>query len=67
MCNNGSPITWAKQQAYINLRECLSHLSMPVHLLIGNHDRRDRLLEMFPNLPIDGSGFIQTNVEIRNF
>jgi 3',5'-cyclic AMP phosphodiesterase CpdA len=52
----------ANHQAYLDLKECLSHLRMPIHLLIGNHDRRDRLLAVFPNIPVDGSGFLQTYV-----
>ena len=52
----------ANHQAYLDLKECLSHLRMPIHLLIGNHDHRDRLLEVFPNIPVDSSGFLQTYV-----
>jgi len=33
---------------------------MPCHLLVGNHDYRDRLLDVFPNLPVDDNSFLQT-------
>ena len=53
----------ANHQAYLDLKECLSHLRSPIHLLIGNHDQRDRLLAVFPNIPVDSSGFLQTYVD----
>ena len=34
---------------YAHLRELLAPLSMPVFLIPGNHDRRERLLEAFPD------------------
>ena len=53
----------AQPAAYADLRECLSQLRMPVHLLAGNHDRRDRLLAAFPETPVDADGFLQAAVE----
>ena len=53
----------AQPGAYADLRECLSRLRMPTHLVVGNHDRRDRLLEAFPETPADADGFVQAAVE----
>ena len=54
LANEGQP------QAYRDFKECLSRLKMPCHLLVGNHDHRDRLLDVFPNLPVDDNSFLQT-------
>ena len=48
--------------AYHDLRACLAPLCLPVHLLVGNHDRRDFLREVFPQLAVDGNGFLQSVV-----
>ena len=53
----------AQPEVYADLRRCLSELRMPTHLLVGNHDRRDRLLEAFPETPVDADGFLQAVVE----
>ena len=44
--------------AYEQLREHLSALSMPFHLMPGNHDDRDNLMKVFPEIPPDENGFI---------
>ena len=53
----------ANPDAYLNLRKCLSELSMPVHLLAGNHDRRGEMLAAFPDISIDPHGFIQFELD----
>lgn len=45
--------------AYRALRESLAQLHIPFHLLLGNHDHRDRFLEVFPESEQDSSGFVQ--------
>ena len=49
-----------KRAAYENLRDCLSHLVLPYHLLIGNHDTRETFAEVFPETPRDADGFVQS-------
>jgi Icc protein len=39
-----------RPQEYLRLRELLSPLPCPVHLLPGNHDQRDALRQAFPRL-----------------
>lgn len=50
----------AQPQAYRDLKGCLDRLRVPVHLLVGNHDDRTDLLAVFPDVPIDDNGFVQT-------
>lgn len=46
--------------AYEALRRSLGNLTVPVRLLMGNHDSRDRLRAAFPNLPLDRNGHAQS-------
>lgn len=50
-------------EAYRDLRNCLSELELPVHLMVGNHDRREQALEIFPDIPVDSDGFFQTSFD----
>lgn len=49
--------------AYRNLRDCLSALSMPYHLMLGNHDDRQAFKAIFPEVPCDENGFVQCVVD----
>lgn len=49
--------------AYRVLRECLSELRLPCHLLLGNHDDRANFQATFPEAPRDENGFVQFTVE----
>ncbi len=53
----------ANPDAYIDLRTCLSELPMPVYLLAGNHDRRDEMQAVFPEISVDPHGFIQFEID----
>ncbi len=48
--------------AYAALRDCLSALQVPYHLLIGNHDSRENFRSAFPETPCDAKGFVQSVV-----
>lgn len=50
---------WGEPAAYETLRDTLGALSMPVHLLIGNHDDRGAFCAAFPQVPVDGDGYVQ--------
>lgn len=50
-------------EAYRSLRECLSPLRVPYHLLMGNHDRRESFREVFPDGLCDADGFVQSAVD----
>ena len=45
--------------AYQALREVLGELAMPCYLGMGNHDAREHLQSVFPELPQDEHGFVQ--------
>jgi len=47
-------------EAYENLKESLSALCLPYHLLIGNHDNRQTFRDIFPDTLCDDNGFIQS-------
>ena len=48
------------EAAYRILAECLSTLTIPVRLLLGNHDERPAFRTVFPDHPVDEHGFIQS-------
>lgn len=50
--------------AYKLLREILSELPMPVHYMVGNHDDRNNLREVFPEVTCDEDGFIQSVMDV---
>jgi 3',5'-cyclic AMP phosphodiesterase CpdA len=54
---------WGQAEAYGQLREALAALRLPVYLLIGNHDHRGNFLQAFPEVPLDGDGFVQTVID----
>jgi 3',5'-cyclic AMP phosphodiesterase CpdA len=45
--------------AYELLKEELSNLCMPLHVLIGNHDDRPVFCKIFSSVPVDPHGFVQ--------
>lgn len=51
---------WGQVAAYAELRKVLDRLVAPVILLMGNHDRRQALREVFPAVDDDGNGFVQS-------
>ena len=51
---------WGEPEAFANLADCLAPLTMPVKLLIGNHDHRPTFREHFPDQGIDANGFMQS-------
>jgi 3',5'-cyclic-AMP phosphodiesterase len=51
------------EAAYETLKDSLSDLAMPYHLLMGNHDSRVPFKRIFPDTPEIDGGFIQFVVE----
>jgi len=47
------------EASYRQVRALLAPLPMPVHPLIGNHDDRASFRRSFPEVSVDGSGFVQ--------
>src|SRR5680860_1181298 len=50
-------------ETYEEFERCSSAIQLPVHLLVGNHDRRVHLQQIYPDLPVDGHGFEQSSVD----
>lgn len=48
------------EASYALLRDSLNALTVPWHLLLGNHDNRQNFRRMFPEMPVDGHGFVQS-------
>jgi len=44
-------------------RQILGELTIPCHLLLGNHDDRDVFKKLFNETPVDDDGFVQYVVE----
>ena len=50
--------------SYRKLRDALSNRPWPISPLLGNHDRREAFLEIFPETPVDEKGFVQSTVDL---
>jgi predicted MPP superfamily phosphohydrolase len=59
----GDNVDPPSEAAYRTLLECLRPLAMPVRFLIGNHDDRDMLVKLRPDLPRDENGFLQSALD----
>ncbi|NSY47201.1 phosphodiesterase [Agrobacterium tumefaciens] len=57
LCNYGEP------EAYELLRDILAPVSLPVRLMLGNHDRRPEFVAAFPEQPRDENGYIQSFID----
>jgi 3',5'-cyclic AMP phosphodiesterase CpdA len=49
--------------AYENLRRLLDDLSIPYHFMMGNHDNRENFFRVFPEIPRDEKGFLQSVID----
>lgn len=54
---------YGQLEAYETLRDTLSELDRPVHLMMGNHDSRAPFLKVFPDTPTIDGGFIQFTLD----
>lgn len=59
----GDMTHWGDAAAYARFAEEITKLTMPVHLMVGNHDDTPSLVQTFPDIPRDESGFVQTAIE----
>lgn len=59
MVITGDLTHYGQADAYDQLRDILSPVPCPVHLILGNHDSRDTLKTYFPAIENDANGFIQ--------
>lgn len=49
---------WGEKEAYETLKIVLADLSIPVRLMIGNHDDRENFRKVFNDHPVDANGFV---------
>lgn len=49
---------WAEREAYAALRDVLAGQTIPVRLLVGNHDNRETFLSVFPEQETDAHGYV---------
>ncbi|GAB5468061.1 MAG: phosphodiesterase [Rhodospirillales bacterium] len=54
---------WGDPEAYAAFKAEVARLTMPLHLLIGNHDDTAAFSETFPDVPRDADGFVQTTFD----
>lgn len=59
----GDVAHWGDEEAYTAARDELSKLTVPLHLLIGNHDEGPALSNSFPEVPRDENGFFQAGFD----
>ncbi|MDY7098773.1 MAG: phosphodiesterase [Pseudomonadota bacterium] len=57
LADNGAP------ESYERFKKALTKCDFPFHVMTGNHDHRDRLLEAFPDCPT-ADGFVQYAIEL---
>lgn len=53
-----------EEAAYRGLRAQLERLPMPWYLLVGNHDARAPFAAVFPDVPCDEAGFVQSALRL---
>lgn len=59
----GDMTHWGDAAAYARFAHEITKLTMPVHLMVGNHDDTPSFVQSFPDLPRDENGFVQSAIE----
>lgn len=54
------------EEAYRLLRETLAPLKAPIRLMLGNHDSRPVFRKVFPDMPVDGNGYVQSSMTTQD-
>ena len=57
---SGDLVDHGGRDAYVYLRELLQSLTVPVRLMVGNHDHRETFLDVFNDVAVDDAGFVQS-------
>lgn len=55
----GDMTHWGDADAYCAFASEIERLKMPVHLMVGNHDKTSDFAARFPQAPRDENGFVQ--------
>ena len=56
LTHNGS------EEEYLNLKSAIQGIDIPITYMMGNHDRRVAFSEIFPSVPLDHNGFLQSAI-----
>ncbi len=56
----------ADRASYERLKDLLSELVVPAAIMLGNHDRREVFLEVFPEAARDENGFVQQVIDFAD-
>jgi Icc protein len=59
----GDLTNWGEPKEYQAIADALAPLTVPLHLLLGNHDIRANFKAVFPDVRCDTNGFVQSIVE----
>jgi 3',5'-cyclic-AMP phosphodiesterase len=54
-------------ESYVTLRNILAGLTIPVKILVGNHDIRENFIKAFPEAETDENGFVQFATRLGGF
>lgn len=54
------------EDSYRAFADIVSELKIPYRLLLGNHDNRESFRRVFPDVPVDADGFIQSTADFGN-
>lgn len=60
---SGDLTHWGEAGAYAAFAAEIDRLSMPVHLMVGNHDDRAAFARAFAGAPRDAAGFVQAAID----
>lgn len=52
---------------YELLQPILADVALPITYMMGNHDRRDVFLQVFPKATLDNGGFVQSSFDIGDW
>ena len=59
----GDLVHHGRPTQYDVLRNALKDCPLPVHLMIGNHDRRAAFCDAFPETPVTQTGYVQSVID----
>ena len=63
----GDLVHWGGPGEYAAFRDCLNDRPWPIHLMLGNHDNRQKFVEAFPDHPRMDTGHIQQVVDVGDW
>ena len=62
----GDLTNWGGAAEYEALRDALSLAQLPVRMIVGNHDHRERFQQAFPDSFRDENGYVQGSLETEH-